>query len=82
MRKLILMASVGLLLSISAVAQESRSEISLQGTGFFTLAGNWLLHKGFFRPRDNRTLHERRRISSRISLFADPLAGCRSGLWL
>lgn len=36
MRKMILMASVGLLLSISAVAQESRSEISLQGTGFFT----------------------------------------------
>lgn len=36
MRKLILMASVALLLGISAVAQESRSEISLQGTGFFT----------------------------------------------
>ena len=36
MRKMILMAGVGLLLSISAVAQESRSEISLQGTGFFT----------------------------------------------
>ena len=36
MRKLILMASVALLLGVSAVAQESRSEISLQGTGFFT----------------------------------------------
>ena len=36
MRKLILMASVALLFGISAVAQESRSEISLQGTGFFT----------------------------------------------
>jgi len=36
MRKLILIASVALLLGISAVAQESRSEISLQGSGFFT----------------------------------------------
>jgi opacity protein-like surface antigen len=35
-RTAILLASVALLLGISAVAQESRSEISLQGTGFFT----------------------------------------------
>src|SRR5579864_519536 len=32
----IMIASVALLLGVSAVAQESRSEISLQGTGFFT----------------------------------------------
>jgi opacity protein-like surface antigen len=36
MRKMMLMASVAVLLGASAVAQESRSEISLQGTGFFT----------------------------------------------
>src|SRR5215469_7463816 len=36
MRKVMLMASVALLLGVSAAAQESRSEISLQGTGFFT----------------------------------------------
>jgi opacity protein-like surface antigen len=37
MRKMtIMMASVALLLGVSATAQESRSEISLQGTGFFT----------------------------------------------
>lgn len=36
MRKVILMAGVALLLGVSAMAQESRSEISLQGTGFFT----------------------------------------------
>jgi opacity protein-like surface antigen len=37
MRKMIFMiASYALLLGASAVAQESRSEISLQGTGFFT----------------------------------------------
>ena len=36
MRKLILVASVAFLLGASAGAQESRSEISLQGTGFFT----------------------------------------------
>jgi len=32
----IMMASVALLFTVSALAQESRSEISLQGTGFFT----------------------------------------------
>src|SRR5579864_9244273 len=32
----IMIASVALLLGVSAVAQESRSEVSLQGTGFFT----------------------------------------------
>jgi opacity protein-like surface antigen len=32
----IMMASVALLLGASALAQESRSEVSLQGTGFFT----------------------------------------------
>jgi len=32
----IMIATVAILLGISAVAQESRSEISLQGTGFFT----------------------------------------------
>jgi opacity protein-like surface antigen len=36
MRKLVVIASVALLLGASAVAQESRSEISVQGTGFFT----------------------------------------------
>jgi opacity protein-like surface antigen len=37
MRKaVIMMASAAFLIGISAVAQESRSEISLQGTGFFT----------------------------------------------
>jgi opacity protein-like surface antigen len=36
MRKVMLMASVAVLLGVSAAAQESRSEISLQGTGFFT----------------------------------------------
>jgi len=37
MRKIVIMiASVALLLGVSAAAQESRSEISLQGTGFFT----------------------------------------------
>ena len=36
MRKMILVASVALLLGLGAVAQESRSEVSLQGTGFFT----------------------------------------------
>src|ERR1700730_4518795 len=37
MRKMtIMIASVALLLGVSATAQESRSEISLQGTGFFT----------------------------------------------
>jgi opacity protein-like surface antigen len=37
MRKMaILIASVALLLGVSAAAQESRSEISLQGTGFLT----------------------------------------------
>jgi opacity protein-like surface antigen len=37
MRKMsILIASVLLLVGVSATAQESRSEISLQGTGFFT----------------------------------------------
>jgi opacity protein-like surface antigen len=32
----IMIASIGLFLGVNAVAQESRSEISLQGTGFFT----------------------------------------------
>ncbi len=37
MRKIaIIIASVGFLLGVGAMAQESRSEISLQGTGFFT----------------------------------------------
>ena len=37
MRKaLITFATVALFLGAGAVAQESRSEISLQGTGFFT----------------------------------------------
>ena len=37
MRKVVIMfASVALFLVAGAVAQESRSEISLQGTGFFT----------------------------------------------
>jgi opacity protein-like surface antigen len=37
MRKIaVMIASVAILLGASAVAQESRSEISLQGTGFFT----------------------------------------------
>lgn len=36
MRRMILIASVALLLGVGAMAQESRSEISLQGTGFFT----------------------------------------------
>jgi opacity protein-like surface antigen len=37
MRKVaIIIASFGFLLGVSAMAQESRSEISLQGTGFFT----------------------------------------------
>jgi opacity protein-like surface antigen len=37
MRKIaIIIASVGFLVGIGAMAQESRSEISLQGTGFFT----------------------------------------------
>lgn len=37
MRKMaILIASIALLLGVSAAAQESRSEISLQGTGFLT----------------------------------------------
>lgn len=37
MRKVVIMfASVALFLGATAVAQESRSEISVQGTGFFT----------------------------------------------
>ena len=36
MRRLFLMIAAVLLLAVGAVAQESRSEISLQGTGFFT----------------------------------------------
>jgi opacity protein-like surface antigen len=37
MRKIaIIIAGVGFLLGVGAMAQESRSEISLQGTGFFT----------------------------------------------
>lgn len=36
MRQIAFIASLALLLGISAAAQESRSEISLQGTGFFT----------------------------------------------
>jgi opacity protein-like surface antigen len=37
MRKIaIIIASLGFLLGVGAMAQESRSEISLQGTGFFT----------------------------------------------
>lgn len=35
-RMVIMIASLALLFGVSAVAQESRSEISLQGTGFFT----------------------------------------------
>jgi opacity protein-like surface antigen len=35
-RTAIMIAGIALLLGVSAVAQESRSEISLQGTGFFT----------------------------------------------
>jgi len=36
MRKIAFMASLAILLGVSAAAQESRSEVSLQGTGFFT----------------------------------------------
>lgn len=35
-RMVILISSLAFLFGVSAVAQESRSEISLQGTGFFT----------------------------------------------
>ena len=36
MRKIAFIASLAILLGVSAAAQESRSEVSLQGTGFFT----------------------------------------------
>jgi opacity protein-like surface antigen len=36
MRRIAIIASLAVLLGVSAAAQESRSEISLQGTGFFT----------------------------------------------
>ena len=36
MRKTALIAIVAILLGAAAVAQESRSEVSLQGTGLFT----------------------------------------------
>jgi opacity protein-like surface antigen len=36
MRQIAIMASLAVLLGVSAAAQESRSEVSLQGTGFFT----------------------------------------------
>jgi opacity protein-like surface antigen len=36
MPKVAIIASLALLLGVSAMAQESRSEVSLQGTGFFT----------------------------------------------
>ena len=35
-RTAILLASFAMLLTLGAAAQESRSEVSLQGTGFFT----------------------------------------------
>jgi hypothetical protein len=39
-RTAILLASFAILLTVGATAQEDRSEISLQGTGFFTKGTN------------------------------------------
>ena len=45
-RTVILLGSISIMLAVSAIAQEDRSEISLQGTGFFTRSstGNSTTH--------------------------------------
>ena len=73
-QKVILIASLALLLGVSAVAQESRSEIGLQGTGFFTKDTSG-------QGTTDRTTNTGGFLLS-LSLQPHPLARGRSGLRL
>ena len=70
----IMIASIAVLLGGSAAAQEARSEIGLQRYR--------LLYHGHDGPRYHSTKHEYRRLSCRLPVFFQPLAGSRRRLRL
>jgi len=74
MRRIAIMIASIAVLGTGAAAQEARSEIGLQGTGFFTTdtAGQGT----------TPAMHQYRRLSCRLPVFFQPLAGSRRRLRL